>query len=98
MTQQTMHAQMGGETGGSEELIQAGAVTSGLEYRTLHEGSEEGVCILVYGYKLEGPYKELLRLDCIRVASHYHYRNASVKKNERLLLDFTVEGDSLAQT
>ena len=40
MTQQTMHAQMGGETGGSEELIQARAVTFGLEYRTLHEGAE----------------------------------------------------------
>ena len=86
---------MGGEAGEPEELIQAGAVTSGLEYRTLHEGSEEGVCIHVYGDR-EGPDKELLRLDCIRVASHYHYRNASVKKNERLLLDFTVEGDSLA--
>ena len=96
MTQQTMHAQMGGETDGPEELIQAGAVTSGLEYRTLHEGSEEGVCVHVYGDRLKGPDKELLRLDCIRVTSQYHYRNASVKKNERLLLDFTVEGDSLA--
>ncbi|MCS5668772.1 MAG: hypothetical protein NZ876_15450 [Dehalococcoidia bacterium] len=38
MAQRTMHAQMGGETSGSEELIQAGAVTFGLEYRTLHEG------------------------------------------------------------
>ena len=48
MTQQTRHAQMGGEAGEPEELIQAGAVTSGLEYRTLHEGSEEGVCVHVY--------------------------------------------------
>ncbi len=96
MTQKTMHAQMGGETGGPEELIQAGAVTSGLEYRTLHEGSEEGVCIHVYGDKLKGPEKELLRLDWIRVASHYHYRNASVKRNQRLLLEFTMEEDSLA--
>ena len=87
---------MGGETGGPEELIQAGAVTSGLEYRTLHEGSEEGVCVHVYGDRLEGPCQALLRLDCIRVASHYHYRNASVKKNECLLLEFTVESDSLA--
>ena len=87
---------MGGEAGEPEALIQAGAVTSGLEYRTLHEGSEEGVCVHVYGDRLEGPCQAFLRLDCIRVASHYHYRNASVKKNERLLLDFTVEGDSLA--
>ena len=96
MTQQTMHAQMGGEAGAPEELIQAGAVTSGLEYRTLHEGAEEGVCIHVYGDRLEGPDKELLRLDCIRVTPHYHYRNASVNKNARLLLDFAMKGDSLS--
>ena len=53
MAQQTMHAQMGGETGGTEELIRAGAVTFGLEYRTLHDGAEEGVCIHVYGEELE---------------------------------------------
>ena len=87
---------MGSEADEPEELIQAGAVTSGLEYRTLHEGPEEGVCVHVYGDRLEGPDKALLRLDCIRVASHYHYRNASVKKNERLLLDFTMAGNSLA--
>ena len=98
MTQQTMHAQVGAETGGSEELIQAGAVAFGLEYRTLHEGAEEGVCIHVYGDKLEGPDKEFLRFDCFRLARHYHYRNASVKKNERLLLNFTAEGDSRAWT
>jgi len=34
MTQEAMHAQMGGGTAGSEELIPAGAVTFGLEYRT----------------------------------------------------------------
>jgi len=98
MTQQTMHAQMGGETGGAEELIGAGAVTFGLEYRTLHDGAEEGVCIHVYGESLEGQDKELLRFDCFRAAPHYHYRNANVKKNERLRLDFTAEGDSLAWT
>ena len=36
MIQQTMHTQMGGETGGSKELIQAGAVAFGPENRTLH--------------------------------------------------------------
>ena len=88
----------GGETGGSEELIPAGAVTFGLEYRTLRGGEEEGVCIHVYGNEIEGPDKELLRFDCFRVAPHYHYRNAPVKKNERLMLDFTAEGDALAWT
>ena len=48
MAQQKMHTQMGGETRGSEELIQAGAVTFGLEYRTLHEGAEEGIYICVF--------------------------------------------------
>ena len=43
---------MGGEAGEPEELIQAGAVTSGLKYRTLHEGSEEGVCVHVYRLSL----------------------------------------------
>ncbi len=57
MAQQTMHAQMGGETGGPEELIQAGAVTFGLEYRTLNEGAEEGVCIHVYSDQLKGQDK-----------------------------------------
>ena len=47
MTQQKMQAQRGGETSGSEELIQAGAVTFGLEFRTLDEGAEEGICIHV---------------------------------------------------
>ena len=87
---------MGGETGGSEELIPAGAGTFGLEYRTLHGGEEEGICIHVYGNSLDNLDKELLRFDCFRVARHYHYGNATVKKNERLMLDFTAEGDSLA--
>jgi hypothetical protein len=98
MTQEAMHAQMGGETGGAEELIPAGAVTFGLEYRTLHDGAEEGICIHVYGNELPGHDRELLRFDCFRVAPHYHYRNASAKKNERLMLDFTAEGDPLSWT
>ena len=40
----------------------------------------------------------MLRFDCFRVAPHYHYRNATVKKNEWLMLDFTAEGDPLAWT
>ena len=35
MAQPVMHAQMGGEISGAEELIQAGGVTFGLEYRRL---------------------------------------------------------------
>ena len=98
MAQQVMHAQMGGETAGTEEMIEAGAVTFGLEYRTLRGGEEEGICIHVYGNSIPGDDKELLRFDCFKVAPHYHYRNSTVKKNERLMLDFTAEGNPLAWT
>ena len=98
MTEQVMHAQMGGEIGGAEELIQAGPVTFGLEYRILRGGEEEGVCIHVYGNDLPGHDKELLRFDCFKMAPHYHYRNATVKKNERVFLDFTAEGEPVAWT
>jgi hypothetical protein len=99
MTQQAMHGQMGGETGGSEELIPAGAVTFGLQYRTnVGAKNDEGICIHVYGNELEGEDKELLRFDCFRINPHYHYRNSTIKKNERLELDFTAEGDSLTWT
>jgi hypothetical protein len=86
---------MGGETGGPEDLIQAGAVTFGLEYRLL-PGRDEGLCIHVYGNALPGPDKELLRFDCFAVHPHYHYRNAAIQKNERLELDATAEGEPLA--
>ena len=95
MTQQALHAQMGGETAGSQELIRAGAVTFGLEYRTNVGGRDEGICIHVYGNDIPGNDKELLRLDCFRIAPHYHYRNAPIKQNIRLELDFTAEGDPL---
>ena len=99
MTQQEMHAQMGGSSHGSEELISAGAVTFGLQYRTeVGEANDEGICIHVYGNDLASDDKELLRFDCFRMAPHYHYRNASSRQNERLMLDFTAEGDSLSWT
>ncbi len=94
MTQQ-LHAQMGGETAGAEELIPAGAVSFGLEYRTNVGGRDEGICIHVYGNDIPGDDKELLRLDCFKIAPHYHYRNATVKQNIRLELDYTAEGDPL---
>ncbi len=96
MTQQALHAQMSGETAGTEERIPAGAITFGLEYRTNVGGRDEGVCIHVYGNDIPGNDKELLRLDCFKIAPHYHYRNATVKQNIRLELDFTAEGDALA--
>ena len=97
MSEQVMHAQMGGETVGDEELIQAGALTFGLEYRLL-PGRDEGLCIHVYGNALSGQDKELLRFDCFVAHPHYHYRNAAAQKNERLELDCTAEGDPLSWT
>jgi hypothetical protein len=94
MAQPSMHAQMGGEVGGTEELIQAGVVTFGLEYRVL-PGRDEGLCIHVYGNAIPGQDKELLRFDCFAAHPHYHYRNATVQKNERLELDDTAEGQPL---
>ena len=99
MTQQAMHAQMGGHTGGAEELVAAGVVTFGLEYRTnVGAMDDEGICIHVYGNDIEDDDKELLRFDCFRIGPHYHYRNKAVSKNERLELDFTAEGDPLSWT
>ena len=96
MAQQAMHAQMGGDTGGAEELVPAGAVTFGLEYRTnVGTMNDEGICIHVYGNDIPGEDKELLRFDCFRINPHYHYRNKPVNKNIRLELDFTAEGDPL---
>lgn len=94
MAEAAMHAQMGGETSGAEELIPAGAVTFGLQYRVLGD-RDEGLCIHVYGNSLPGEDKELLRFDCFTVHPHYHYRNAAIQKNERLMLDYTAEGDPL---
>ena len=93
MAQPAMHAQMGGAVAGTEELIPAGAVTFGLMYRTnVGEKNDEGICIHVYGNDIPGDDKELLRLDCFKYDPHYHYRNANIKKNERLMLDYTAEG------
>ena len=98
MAQQVMHAQMGVEAGGSAELIKVGPVTFSLEYRILRGEEKEGVCIHVYGNDILREDRELLRFDCFKVALLYHYRNATAKKNERIFLDYTAEGDPLTWT
>ena len=93
---QQLHAQMGGDVSGGEEIIKAGAVDFGLEYRTnVGAINDEGICIHVYGNDIDGDDKELLRLDCFKLEPHYHYRNATIKKNERLMLDYTAEGNPI---
>ncbi len=74
-------------------IIGEGKVRFGLEYRDLL--SDQGLCIHVLGED-EGNEVELLRFDCFDHQPHYHY--GPEKRNERLMLDKTTEGDSLAWT
>ena len=73
-----------------DEIIEAGPVRFGLEYR--HLSSDEGVAIHVLG-DVGGEEVELLTFDCFVNAPHYHYGPRF--KNQRLYLDRTVHPDSL---
>jgi hypothetical protein len=73
-----------------DEIIEAGPVRFGLEYR--HLSSDEGVAIHVLG-DVGGEEVELLTFDCFVNAPHYHYGPRA--KNQRLYLDRTVNPDSL---
>ncbi len=96
MMQESMETRMTG-TKSDEELIPAGAVSFGVLYRHQPNG-DQGVCIHVFGNDLPGHDKELLRFDCFQKEPHYHYRNAAIKKNERIFLDCTAEGLPLTWT
>ena len=74
-------------------IIGEGKIKFGLEYRDLM--SDQGVCIHALG-EVDGEEVELLRFDCFDHAPHYHY--GPQKRNERLMLDKTTEGDSLDWT
>ncbi len=74
-------------------IIGDGKVRFGLEYRDLL--SDQGLCIHVLGED-DGNEVELLRFDCFDHQPHYHY--GPEKRNERLMLDVTTEGDSLDWT
>ena len=67
-----------------------GTIRFGLEYRDLM--SDQGLCIHALG-DVDGDEVELLRFDCFDHQPHYHY--GPMKRNERLMLDKTTEGDSL---
>ena len=71
--------------------IGSGSITFRLGYRDLM--SDQGVGINVMG-EVDGEPVELLRFDCFDHEPHYHY--GPEKKDERLMLDRTTEGDSLA--
>ena len=65
-----------------------GAVWFGLEYRDLKSDQVLG--------DVDGEEVELLRFDCFDHQPHYHY--GPRKRNERLMLDQTTEGDPLEWT
>ena len=74
-------------------IIGEGKIKFGLEYRDLL--SDQGVCVHALG-EVDGEEVELLRFDCFDHAPHYHY--GPEKRNERLMLEKTTEGDSLDWT
>ena len=71
------------------EYVEAGVLTFGIEYRG-PEDDDEGVSIHVFG-EVDGKSTELLRFDCFNKEPHYHYGPEG--KDERLMLDYTAEGD-----
>jgi len=76
-----------------EVVVGEGTVRFGLEYRD--DMSDQGVCIHALG-EIDGRNVELLRFDCFDHQPQYHY--GPEKKNERLMLDQTTEGDALEWT
>ena len=74
-------------------IIGDGNIKFGLEYRDLL--NDQGVCLHALG-DVDGEEVELLRFDCFDHEPHYHY--GPEKRNTRLMLDKTTEGDSLDWT
>ena len=74
-------------------IIGDGPIKFGLEYRD--ELNDQGLCLHALG-EVDGEDVEILRFDCFDHVPHYHY--GPLKKNERLMLDKTTEGDPLEWT
>ena len=79
--------------GGKDVLVGKGTVRFKLGYRDAI--SDQGVAISVYA-DVAGEETELLRFDCFEHQPHYHY--GPLKKDERLYLDQTTEGDPVEWT
>ena len=69
-------------------IIGEGKIQFGMEYRDLN--NDQGLCIHALG-DVDGEEVELLRFDCFDHTPHYHY--GPEKRNERLMMDKTTEGD-----
>ncbi len=74
-------------------IIGDGPIKFGLEYRD--ELNDQGLCLHALG-EVDGEDVEILRFDCFDHVPHYHY--GPMKRNERLMLDKTTEGDPLEWT
>lgn len=79
--------------GRGKEVIEAGNVRFGLEYR--HVGQDEGLTIHVMG-DVAGQEIELLAFDCFQKRPHYHYGPRN--QNIRLYWDTTLVPDTLDWT
>ena len=76
-----------------DEIIEAGVIRFGLEYRNL--GNDGGLAIHVLGDEA-GQEVELLAFDCFVNAPHYHYGPRN--KNHRFFWDTTLVPDTLRWT
>lgn len=77
------------------DLIEAGNIRFGLEYRLLPQINDEGMAIHIMS-DVAGENVELLAFDCFQNAPHYHYgpRNEDV----RIYWDTTTSGETLRWT
>ncbi len=77
------------------ELVKAGPVTIGVEYRYLKTADpEEGVSLHVFGHTT-GEMVEHVRFDCFEEGPHYHYMDWSKKSQVGFPMDRTASGDPL---
>ena len=78
-----------------DEIIQAGNIKFGLEYRDLPSIDDRGVAIHVLS-DVAGQEIELLAFDCFQRAPHYHYGPRN--KDVRIYWDTTLVPDTLRWT
>jgi hypothetical protein len=78
-----------------DEIIQAGNIKFGLEFREIPTINDRGLAIHVMS-EVAGQEIELLAFDCFENAPHYHYGPRN--KDVRIYWDMTVVPDTLLWT
>ena len=86
------------------ELVDAGVVTFGIEYRYLYqkdakgnltqEVNDHGLAIHVYE-RPEVRAPEHLRFDCLLIRPHYHYINWALQRQQHIYYDPAGSGDMI---